>query len=197
MPHLHAALSGAIEFFKQKTAYFLFRSEQAIRFSATGPLVTFVLPSLGIGGAEIVSTALAKELVNADTSSTSSRWETLMVLRRSCPRACATCVSPVNISAVCRFPSPDICGARSRGGPHLDVADHLGLHRRAPFCALARAIFTWTLHLSVQYASRGALHRRLLRMSIARTYPLAHARIVVSKGAAEDLAAFSACAQLL
>ena len=43
----------------------------------------------------------------------------------------------------------------------------------------------------MQYATRRGLHRRFLRTSIAWTYPLAHARIVVSKGAAQDLAALS------
>ena len=195
VPHLHAALSGAIEFFKQKTAYFLFRGEQAIRFSGagTGPLVTFVLPSLGIGGAEIVSTTLAKELVKrgyvvdivtlGDTDGISQVLpEGLRHVRLSCKNIRSL---PLPLAQYLRRARP--AAVLTSMWP-ITSACIVG-HR----FALSRArIFTWEHStLSVQYASRGALHRRLLRMSIARTYPLAHARIVVSKGAAKDLAALS------
>ena len=45
--------------------------------------------------------------------------------------------------------------------------------------------------LSLQYSSRGRLHRLVLRASIAATYPLADARVAVSGGVADDLARLS------
>ena len=45
--------------------------------------------------------------------------------------------------------------------------------------------------LSDQYRGRGAAHRLMLKSSIALTYPLAHGRVAVSMGVADDLAALS------
>lgn len=45
--------------------------------------------------------------------------------------------------------------------------------------------------LSLQYAERGALHRFLLRASMALAYPLADARVAVSAAVAEDLSRLS------
>ena len=44
---------------------------------------------------------------------------------------------------------------------------------------------------SVQYAGRGPVHQFLMKQSIALTYPLADARVAVSGGVADDLAALS------
>jgi glycosyltransferase involved in cell wall biosynthesis len=49
--------------------------------------------------------------------------------------------------------------------------------------------------LSVQYADRGLLHRLMMNASIALTYPLAHARVAVSGGVADDLALLSRIAR--
>lgn len=56
----------------------------------------------------------------------------------------------------------------------------------------ARLVISDHNPLSLQYAKRGAGHRLLLRASIAATYRFADARVAVSKGVAEDLAALSA-----
>jgi glycosyltransferase involved in cell wall biosynthesis len=56
----------------------------------------------------------------------------------------------------------------------------------------ARIVISDHNPLSLQYAKRGSGHRLLLRASIAATYRLADARVAVSKGVAEDLAALSA-----
>lgn len=45
--------------------------------------------------------------------------------------------------------------------------------------------------LSLQYAGRGRVHRMLLRASLVLTYPLAHGRVGVSSGVADDLARLS------
>jgi glycosyltransferase involved in cell wall biosynthesis len=45
--------------------------------------------------------------------------------------------------------------------------------------------------LSLQYAERGALHRLVLRTSMALAYPLADARVAVSAAVADDLARLS------
>lgn len=55
----------------------------------------------------------------------------------------------------------------------------------------ARLVLSDHNPLSLQYAARGRLHRALLRSSIALTYPLADARVTVSRAVAEDLAQLS------
>lgn len=45
--------------------------------------------------------------------------------------------------------------------------------------------------LSLSYADRGSMHRAVLRASLAATYRLAAARVAVSSGVADDLAALS------
>jgi glycosyltransferase involved in cell wall biosynthesis len=45
--------------------------------------------------------------------------------------------------------------------------------------------------LSIQYASKGLAHRMALRLSLATTYRLAHARVAVSSGVADDVAKLS------
>ncbi|MCQ4189308.1 glycosyltransferase, partial [Methylocystis suflitae] len=49
--------------------------------------------------------------------------------------------------------------------------------------------------LSVQYGDRGLVHRMMLKESIARIYPLAHARVACSGGVADDLAMLSGIAR--
>jgi len=53
-------------------------------------------------------------------------------------------------------------------------------------------IATWEHStISVQYANRGFLHDQLLRKTIAHFYPMAHERVAVSAGVADDLAELS------
>jgi glycosyltransferase involved in cell wall biosynthesis len=49
--------------------------------------------------------------------------------------------------------------------------------------------------ISIQYADRGLLHGLMLKETIAASYPLAHARIAVSHGVADDLVALSGIAR--
>ena len=55
----------------------------------------------------------------------------------------------------------------------------------------ARMIVWEHCTLSDQYNDCGCAHRLMLKNSIALTYPLAHARVAVSTGVADDLAALS------
>lgn len=109
------------------------------------------------------------------------------------------------------FAVHDLNTARARQVP-LALARHLGRHRPealmvamwpltviAPIMRLAgyrgRVLVSEHNTLSVQYGSWGAAHRRALRTSMAVGYRLAHARVGVSAGVANDIATLSGLAR--
>ena len=145
------------------------------------PLVSFVIPGLGLSGAEIVTTTLAKELFKRGCAADIVTLADIDGPSQVLPEGFARCASSVQKSAIFRFLLRDTCGERV---PRV-VASMWPI---TSACIVGRQLaFLRASHLghstlSVQYATRGALHRRLLRTSIAWTYPLAHARIVAPRG---------------
>ena len=64
-------------------------------------------------------------------------------------------------------------------------------HRRGrqSHVALKASLILWDHNtLSIQYGGRGSAHRLFLKSSLRFLYPLADARVAVSKGVADDLA---------
>jgi glycosyltransferase involved in cell wall biosynthesis len=157
------------------------------------PLVSFVIPDLGLAGAEIVSTTLAKELLKRGYAAdivtlididgvVQALPEGARHIRLSCPKIRNL---PVAFAQYLRRANPAAVVASLWPITSACIVGHR--------LALSRArVLVWEHStLSVQYASWGALHRRLLRASLAWTFPLADARVAVSKGVAEDLSALS------
>ena len=157
------------------------------------PLVSFVIPDLGLSGAEIVSTTLARELLKRGYATdivtlididgvAQALPEGARHIRLPCPRIRSL---PLPFAQYLRRESPAAVVASL-----WPITSACILGRQL---ALSRArILTWEHStLSVQYATWGALHQRLLRASLAWTYPLAHARVAVSQGVAQDLSALS------
>lgn len=159
-------------------------------------LITLALPDISIGGAEIVNTTLAKQFLSRD-------FRVDIVTAQD--------VEP-------KFPVPSgaqyvVLGARRTRDFLLPFAGYLRSHRPDaliasmwPFtttCVLAHRLARSAARiavcehstLSVQYANRGLVHGFMLKRSIALTYPLAHARVAVSGGVADDLAALSGIAR--
>jgi glycosyltransferase involved in cell wall biosynthesis len=161
------------------------------------PLIALVLPDISIGGAESVNITLAKQFLSLG-------FRVDIVTAQDIPEP--------------TFPiPPGIChtvlGARRIRDFLFPFARYL--HNKRPeavigsmwplttACLLghrisrSRAQIAVCEHstLSVQYANRGPFHEFMLKQSIALTYPLAHARIAVSVGVADDLAALSRIAR--
>lgn len=163
------------------------------RESARAPLVAMVLPSLGLGGAEIVNIAIARELIRNDV-----RVDMVLGWEEKGPQL----VLPESVRRI-------VLGALRTRGIVLPLAKYL--RERSPdavvvslwpfttACLLAHRlakspsrIGVWEHNtLSKQYDKFGAISRFVLRKSIAFTCRGADVRIAVSNGVADDLAELS------
>jgi len=157
------------------------------------PLVSFVIPDLGLGGAEIVAMTLGKEFLKRGYRVDFLTFIRISGLMQPVPEGARH--EFINCAQIRNLPLHLIPYLR-RERPIAVIASMWPI---TSACVVARwlagssaRVVTWDhTTLSVQYASWGALHRALLRTSIALTYRRAHACVAVSQGAAEDLAALS------
>jgi len=168
-----------------------------IKGAVRRPLVTLVLPSIGLGGAEVVNASLAKHLiasgVNVDVvtgwtepgeslvlpdgvrhisfnvrQTRSVLWPLSSYLRRELPDVVITSVWP--FTTICAL-AHQLAGSSSR-------------------------LVTWEHNtLSVQYANRGRVHRMMLQQSVAYESRRANVRVAVSGGVADDLSELSGIAR--
>jgi glycosyltransferase involved in cell wall biosynthesis/peptidoglycan/xylan/chitin deacetylase (PgdA/CDA1 family) len=193
VPHLHAALSGSRDLVKRKNPYFFCLGEKAVEFSGKGPLITFVLPSMSIGGAEIVNACLARELMKRG-------FCVEFVVVRDDEEA--SLVLPQGAGYL-------VVGAQQNRGLLAPLVKYLRVRKPAilvgsmwsltttvalaHYLAGSRAKLCLWEHstLSIQYAGRGQLHRFILEKSLSFGFARADVRIAVSKGVAEDLARLS------
>lgn len=167
---------------------------QVARRGEKPPLVTLALPSLGLGGAEIVNASLAKQFLERGLRvDFVTGWE-----------------EPGETDV----PVPDgarliVIGAQQTRGVLIPFTRYLRRERPDvviaslwPFsstCVLAHQLarsraqmVIWEHNtLSVQYRNLGALHRFILHKSIAYACRQAHLRVAVSCGVADDLTALS------
>lgn len=169
-------------------------TERACSNARKGQRIAILLPDLRAGGAERVNVHLAREeylargydvdfvLMSAsgqlvdevpegarifDLGARRLRnvlWPLVSYLRRERPDAMRVSMWPLTCVAV-------VARALARSRCRVVVSDH-------------------TI-LSIGYQNWGRLHRVLLRTSLALTYPHADARVAVSSGVADDLAALS------
>lgn len=158
--------------------------------------ISILLPDLRGGGAERVMVDLAREFARQGHQ---VEFVLMQALGELLPEAQA------------EFTVHDLSVSRARQLPRA-LARHLRCHRPdallaamwpltviAPMMRLAgyrgRIVVSEHNTLSVQYGSWGAAHRRALRSSMAVGYRLAHARVGVSAGVANDIATLSGLAR--
>lgn len=158
--------------------------------------LSILLPDLRGGGVERIRLVLAREFVQAG-------YEVEFVLMRN--------LGDLLPEAQAEFSVYDLACPRARS---LPVALQRYLARRQPDALLAamwplsvlaplarlqgfrgRIVVSEHNTLSLQYRNYGAAHRIALRMSMALSYRLAHARVAVSAGVADDIAALSGLPQ--
>jgi glycosyltransferase involved in cell wall biosynthesis len=161
------------------------------------PLIALVVGEMSIGGAEIVNLTLAKEFLSrgfrVDIVAAGDAVQSQLPIP---PQVRAIILGTNRAREV---PLPFARYLRSQR-PHAVIASMWPL---TTICVLAhrfvrsqsRIAVCEHSTLSVQYADRGLVHRLMLKESIARTYPLAHARVAVSGGVADDLASLSGIAR--
>jgi glycosyltransferase involved in cell wall biosynthesis len=156
-------------------------------------LITVALPTVGMGGAEIVNVALAKQFLNKG-------FHVDLVTLSLGPHP--TIPLPVGVRQVVLhsrrtrdFLLPFVRYLRS-ARPDAAIASMWPFttacvlaHRLAR--SAARIVVCDHCTLSNQYKEEGLVHWLALKSSIGLTYPLAHARVAVSVGLADDLAALS------
>jgi len=161
------------------------------------PLIVFALPSLCMGGAEVVCVSLATELLKRGYRVNFAFGSQEVEARLHLPEGARTRI--FGLERTREFVLPFAKYLREE---RPDVVVAL-LWPFTAACILAHKlsnirgdIVVWDHNtLSVQYAARGLGHRMFLAASIAATYPLAHARIAVSGGVADDLAQISGIAR--
>lgn len=155
-----------------------------------GPLVCFVIPDLGLSGAEIVSTTLAREFLRrgyrVDIVTLFEISETQQSLPEGARHFPILCKSIRELffpfRRYLRTERPDVIVASMWPLTVIVAA--------AKVASLVKAsLILWDHNtLSIQYGGRGGAHRLFLKFSLRFLYPLADARVAVSKGVAEDLA---------
>ncbi|ARN83275.1 hypothetical protein B1812_01365 [Methylocystis bryophila] len=169
--------------------------QNAVSASSKGarPLVTLVLPSLGVGGAEVVNALLARELmkrgfrvefvVGRDDSEASKllpSGASYIVMESKNHRGF---ISPLVSYLLKR--RPDILVGSMWSLTTTVAMAHFLAGSRAKLCIWEHST------LSVQYGGRGWAHRFLLKNSLTFALARADVRIAVSGGVADDLAALS------
>jgi glycosyltransferase involved in cell wall biosynthesis len=156
-------------------------------------LITLAVPNIGAGGAEIANVVLAKQFLSRDFRVHIVTAEDLPDSRRFIPPAARYIVLRAERTREFLFPfarylrhqQPDFVIASIWPFTTICVLAHRLARSRA-------RMVVWEHNtLSDQYRDRGAAHRIMLKSSIALSYPLAHGRVAVSKGVADDLAALS------
>ncbi|HTO79858.1 MAG TPA: glycosyltransferase, partial [Methylocystis sp.] len=190
VPHLHAALSGTVDLLKKKKSYFFPLGQQAVKFSGHGPLVTFVLPSMGIGGAEVVNACLARELMKRGFCVEFFVGRDDGQARKILPPGAGYIVVGAKNNRGLLFPLVRYLLKRrpaSLIGSMWSLTTTVALAH-----ALARSqakLCLWEHStLSVQYRDRKPSHHFLLKTSLRFALGKAETRIAVSKGVADDLA---------
>lgn len=157
------------------------------------PLIALVLPSIGLGGAEIVNITLAQEFLRRG-------FRVDLVTGADEPESRVVVPEDARHVALDARRTREMC---------LQFARYLS--RERPACALvsmwpltticvlahgiaaskSRIVLMEHNTLSIQYRDYGPMHRLMLRKSIALSYPYAHERVSVSCGVADDLADLS------
>ena len=157
-------------------------------------LISLALPNIGFGGAEIVNITLAHQflrrgfrvdIVTAQDVLHESKFRIPSGARYIVlgPRRTRNFLLP--FARYLRRECPDVSIASMWPLTTTCVLAHR-------FARSAARMVVWEhCSLSDQYDDRGLAHRLMLKSSIALTYPLAHARVAVSTGVADDLAALS------
>ena len=157
------------------------------------PLITLTAIEMSLGGAEVVNLALAKQFLDRGFRVDIVSAQEARELQLPIPSGARQIV--LGVKHTRDFLLPFVRYLRTEQ-PDLVFASMW------PFtsaCVLAHRIARSTARiavwehntLSVQYNDWGPLHRFVLKASIALTYRLAHARVAVSHGVADDLAALS------
>lgn len=161
--------------------------------SQKAPRIAIFLPSLRGGGVERVRITLARRFLDAGYQVDFVLWNATGELMPEVPAECRV----IDLNAPGFFSSI------------LPAARYFRTHRPDAAAAAiwpltSSVILGWLLAgrrpvllvsdhntLSIQFGKRGPLFRAFLRASIAFTYRMAHARVAVSHGVADDLAALS------
>ena len=156
-------------------------------------LITLAIPTIGVGGAETVNMTLARQFLD---------WGFRVDIVNGGDAPEPRLVIPTGVRHV-------VLGADRTRKVLVPFARYLLRNRPDaviasmwPFtttCLLAHRLVRSSARiavcehstLSVQYADQGLFHRLIMKESIALTYPLAHARVAVSGGVAEDLSHLS------
>ena len=155
-------------------------------------LLTLAIPNIGLGGAEIVNIALAEQFLRrgfrvdiVTAQDVEPKYPTPPGVRYIVLDARRTRYFLLPFARYLRSERPDFLIASI--WPLTTTC--IVAHRLA---RSASRIVVWDhCTLSDQYEDRGPVHRLALKASIALSYPLAHARVAVSGGVADDLAALS------
>ncbi len=155
--------------------------------------IAVVLPDLRPGGAEKLHVNLAKEWVRQGAAVEFVLGKSVGALLSDLPGAVA--VTGLDAARVRSMVLPLIKYMRDCRADAV-LAAMWPLTVLAPLAARVsgfkgRVVVSEHSPLSMAYARRGRAHRLALRLSTRLAYPLADARIAVSKGVADDLASLS------
>jgi glycosyltransferase involved in cell wall biosynthesis len=161
---------------------------------SAGPLVCFLIPDLGLAGAEIVSTTLAREFLRRGYRIDIVTIFEISETQQSLPEGARHFPIPSKNIRELFFPYRRYLRERR---PDVIVASLWPLTVIAVLAkvtSLVKAcLILWDHNtLSIQYGGRGLARRLFLEASLRFFYPLADARVAVSNGVADDLAHLSA-----
>ncbi len=154
------------------------------------PLVSIVIPDLGLAGAEVVNTTLAREFLRRGYRVDIVTIYEISETQQSLPEGARHYPIPCKSIRDLFFPyrrylrteKPDVIVASMWPLTVITAA--------AKVTSLLKAsLILWDHNtLSIQYGGRGRVHGLFLKSSLRFFYPLANARVAVSKGVADDLA---------
>jgi glycosyltransferase involved in cell wall biosynthesis/peptidoglycan/xylan/chitin deacetylase (PgdA/CDA1 family) len=169
------------------------RSEAINPNSKSKPLIAFVLPSLALGGAEIVVAALGGEFLKrgfrADFVVGSHEEDAFALLPPFAGYICVNAKEPRNmlfpLARYLREQRPSAVIASPWPLTVLSIAARKMVGSKARFAVCAHSA------PSLQSGRLALPKRWIFEKSISLTYPFADARIAVSLGVADDLAALA------